>query len=90
MTAKGSAAAYVQFSKRLAITITVFWCVFRVGCLAVLLFRPSLAGSMQGLMQGADDVMMCNIGFYCGNSVAEKGIIGYFGRKKASNDTEEG
>lgn len=85
---------YVQYSKRLATWITVFWCVFRVAILAALLLRPSLAEAMQGIVQGADDVMMVNIGFYAGNSVAEKGVLSYFKargtRQEESQDAGEG
>lgn len=88
MTAKR--ALFVQFSKRLAVGITIFWCAFRILTLILLLLRPSLSGSMQGIMQGADDVMMCNIGFYCGNSVAEKGILGYFRSRTQEQNNDEG
>lgn len=88
MTAKR--APFVQFSKRLAVGITIFWCAFRILALILLLLRPSLSGSMQGIMQGADDVMMCNIGFYCGNSVAEKGILGYFSSRTKEQNNDEG
>lgn len=80
--------AFVQYSKRLATSITVFWCAFRVIILVLLLFRPSLIDGMRNIIQGADDVMMMNVACYCGNSVAEKGITGYFGMK-ASGDEEE-
>ncbi len=79
---------FVQYSKRLATWITVFWCLFRVAILAVLLVRPSLGTAMQGIIQGADDVMMVNIGFYAGNSVAEKGILKWFEAKKQSANEE--
>ena len=79
---------YVQYSKRLAAWITAFWCLFRVAVLAVLLFRPTLAAAMQGIIQGADDVMMVNIGFYAGNSVAEKGLTSYF-KARATRTTDD-
>lgn len=79
---------YIQYSKRLTTTITVFWCVFRFVCMVVLLVRPTLSEAVLGVLRGVDDVMMCNIGFYCGNSVAEKGIVGYFGRPKISETTD--
>lgn len=82
-------APYVQYSKRLATGIAAFWCLFRVAALAVLILRPSLASAMQGIIQGADDVMMVNIGFYAGNSVAEKGIIGYFKSRPSSAQDED-
>lgn len=82
--------AFVQYSKKLATTVTVFWCIFRVACLALLAFRPSLIDGMKNVIQGVDDVMMANIAFYCGNSVAEKGIIGYFGtRRQAAEESAD-
>ena len=81
--------AWVQYSKRLAAWVTVVWAVFRAACLALLIFRPELAESMKGIIQGADDVMMANIAFYHGNSVAEKGITGYFGRASQSAAGQE-
>lgn len=80
---------YVQYSKRLASFITVFWCLFRIIVLALLLFRPSLIDGMESIIHGADDVMMFNVACYCGNSVAEKGIIGYFSTKKAQDEDEK-
>ena len=78
--------AYIQYSKRLAAVVSIFWIVFRVACLALLVISPSLIDGMQNILKGVDDVMMANIAFYCGNSVAEKGIVGYFGAKTASTD----
>ena len=79
---------YIQYSKRLATWITAFWCLFRVAVLVVLLLRPSLASSMQGIIQGTDDVMMANIGFYAGNSIAEKGLVNYF-KSRATRGAED-
>lgn len=78
--------AFVQYSKRLATFVTLFWCVFRVTVLALLIFRPSLIDGMKNIIQGADDVMMMNVACYCGNSVAEKGITGYFKTKASSTE----
>lgn len=80
---------YIQYSKRLATAITVYWCLFRLAALAVLVVRPSLASVMEGIIRGADDVMMANIGFYCGNSVAEKGLIQFFKSRGSSQDAED-
>ena len=76
--------AWVQYSKRLASGITFFWCIFRVSVLVLLWFRPSLVSGIENVIRGADDVMMVNVACYCGNSVAEKGISGYFGAKASS------
>jgi hypothetical protein len=81
--------AYVQFSKRIAVAVLVFWCIYRLAALLLIWFRPELATSIHTMQTGVDDVMMVSIGFYTGNSVIEKGIVGYFGSKGARNDTEE-
>ena len=73
---------YVQYSKRLCGAITVFWCALRLASLAAAIFRPELGASLAAILQGADDVMICNVAMYCGNSVAEKGILSYFGARK--------
>ena len=75
-----SPVRYVQYSKRLTAFITGVW--------ALLIIRPSVAESMEAFLRGADDVMICNVGFYCGNSVAEKGIIHYFNAKRPFIATE--
>lgn len=75
---------YVQFSKRITIAVTIMWAAFRLITLALIAFRPDTAEALTTFQQGADDVMMVGIGFYCGNSVAEKGILGYFGAKNRS------
>lgn len=77
-----SPTQYVQYSKRLTAFITGFWALLRFCGLIAMIIRPSIAESMEGLLRGADDVMICNVGFYCGNSVAEKGIIHYFSARR--------
>ena len=95
MTAKarsptsGKKTTYVQYSKRLAAFITIFWCVFRVTVLVLLWFNPTLLDGIETVIKGADDVMMTNVACYCGNSVAEKGIVGYFGRSSRTEESEE-
>ncbi len=49
--------------------------------------KIGIADAAIQLQRGADDVMMVAVGFYCGNSVAEKGIIGYF-KARAKDSTE--
>ncbi len=78
---------YVQFSKKVTIAVTVLWGGFRLLTLILIAFRPETAEALTAFQQGSDDVMMVAIGFYCGNSVAEKGILGYF-RAKQPNQTE--
>lgn len=79
---------YVQFSKKITIAATVLWGCFRLLTLILIAFRPETAEALTTFQRGADDVMMVAIGFYCGNSVAEKGILGYFNAKQ-SRDTEQ-
>ncbi len=73
--------AYVQFSKRIAVAVLVFWCLYRLAALALIWLKPELSTAMHTMQNGVDDVMMVSIGFYTGNSVIEKGILGYFNRK---------
>lgn len=79
--------AYVQFSKRLTTAVTIAWFIFRLLTLVAIVYRPEADSALVNLQKGADDVMMVAIGFYAGNSVAEKGIIGYF--KARANDTQD-
>ena len=72
--------AYIQYSKKIATAIAVFWCAYRILNLFLLYFKPSIGVSLEKMLTGVDDVMMVSIGFYTGNSVIEKGIAGYFGR----------
>lgn len=82
------AATYVQFSKRIATAIAVFWCVYRILNIVIIFFRPELSTALCQMLSGVDDVMMVSIGFYTGNSVVEKGITGYFGAKSAAADSD--
>ena len=83
-------AAYVQFSKRIAVAILAFWAVYRLTALILVAITPSLSAAMTSMQAGVDDVMMVSIGFYTGNSVIEKGIVGYFNAKgtKVSEEIE--
>ena len=85
---KARSPTYTQYSKRLCAVITVFWCALRLLALVAAIFRPELGTSLAGILQGADDVMICNVAFYCGNSVAEKGIIRYFDAKKPPTEAD--
>lgn len=83
-----SPTQYVQYSKKMATCISLFWAAYRLLALVVTFFRPQVAESMEAISKGVDDVMICNVAFYCGNSVAEKGIVSYFGSKTTSTDNE--
>lgn len=79
---------YVQFSKRIATAIFVFWAVYRLAVLVLSWIKPDITVAMTAMQSGVDDVMMVSIGFYTGNSVIEKGIVGYFGRKADEAEDE--
>lgn len=79
---------YIQFSKRVATVILVFWCVYRLLLIGILMLQPSIADVLKYMLDGVDSVMMVSIGFYTGNSVFEKGILKYFDAKKGYADTE--
>lgn len=78
-------AQYVQFSKRIAVAILIIWAVYRLAALILVAVNAGLSAAISAMQAGVDDVMMVSIGFYTGNSVIEKGIVGYFSRKAISD-----
>ena len=40
---------------------------------------------LMSFLKGSDDIMVIAIGFYTGNSVTEKAILGYFNAKNGEN-----
>lgn len=87
MAAKSGWNPQKQYSKKLSTAITVIWCLLRFAIMVTSIIRPEIADSMVELVAGADSVMMVNLGFYSGNSVAEKAILAWM--KKGSADEEE-
>ena len=71
----------LQFSKRVSVSVTIFWMLFRVFELLCALWQPAIAEALVKLVSGVDGVMMVNLGFYCGNSVAEKAILAWMDSK---------
>ena len=80
---------YVQFSKKLTMVIVGFWCAYRILIVLLSFFRVDTAEAFRIYTQGVDDVMMTALCAYTGNSIAEKGIIGYFGRKQEEKEKDE-
>ena len=80
--------AYVQCSKRMAVFVIIFWAVYRIINLVILTINPGVGMYLRDLLMGADDVAMVSIGFYTGNSVIEKGIVGYFNARANKSTTE--
>ncbi len=87
---KNANNAYVQFSKRMAVFVIIFWAIYRILNLVILVLNPSVGSHLNDLLSGADDVAIVSIGFYTGNSVVEKGIVGYFNAKaKKQTDIDD-
>lgn len=88
---KKKTEARLQYSKKLATSITIIWCVLRFAVMISSIIEPSIADAMVKLIAGADTVMMINLGFYSGNSVAEKGILAWLDAQVAiaKNDNED-
>lgn len=80
--------APLQYSKKLSTAVTLFWIIYRLAELVAAVIEPSIAESLVHLVQGVDTVMMVNLGFYSGNSVAEKAILAWM-NKGASNDDDD-
>ena len=78
----------LQFSKRMSITVTIFWIVFRLAEILAAIWQPVIADALVKLVSGVDGVMMVNLGFYCGNSVAEKAILAWMDSRSAQGDEE--
>jgi len=80
----------MQYSKKMASRVTIFWMLYRLANFAVAIIRPDIAKYLVDLSTGVDTVMIVNVGFYTGNSVGEKIAIA-FGKRKSlySSDDEE-
>lgn len=78
----------LQFSKRMSITVTIFWIAFRLAEILAAVWQPSIADALVKLVSGVDGVMMVNLGFYCGNSVAEKAILAWMDSRTTQGDEE--
>lgn len=79
-------SAPLQYSKKLSTAVTIFWIVYRLAELVAAVIEPAIAEALVELVAGVDTVMMVNLGFYSGNSVAEKAILAWMDRGK---DKEE-
>ena len=78
----------LQFSKKMSVTVTIFWIIFRLVEILAAIWQPAIADALVKLVSGVDGVMMVNLGFYCGNSVAEKAILAWMDSKVAQGDEE--
>lgn len=81
----------MQYSKKIAGWVTAFWMIIRLFCAWAITYHPASASALTEYVAGVDSVMMVNLGFYAGNSVAEKGIVGYFyGNRNRSSSDDDG
>lgn len=79
----------LQFSKRMSITVTIFWILFRLTEIVAAVWQPAIAEALVKLVSGVDGVMMVNLGFYCGNSVAEKAILAWMDSRTDQGDDSQ-
>lgn len=85
---KKKARIPLQFSKRMSVVVTVFWITFRLAEILAAVWQPAIADALVKLVSGVDGVMMVNLGFYCGNSVAEKAILAWMDSRGPQGDEE--
>ena len=78
----------LQFSKKMSICVTIFWIGFRLVEILAAIWQPAIAEALVKLVSGVDGVMMVNLGFYCGNSVAEKAILAWMDSRTPQGDEE--
>lgn len=78
----------LQFSKKMSVTVTIFWIVFRLAEILAAIWQPAIADALVKLVSGVDGVMMVNLGFYCGNSVAEKAILAWMDSRGPQGDED--
>ena len=81
--------AMQQYSKKMATRVTVFWMLYRVICLVIVFFRPSVAASINRLTEGVDTIMIVNMSVYTGNSATEKIAIAFGKRAKLYSSDDE-
>ena len=79
---------YIQFSKRIAIAVTIFWMVYRIVNFVVILIRPEVSQTLVDLVQGVDTAMIANMGWYTGNSTVEKAVLAFSGKTKDEDKDE--
>lgn len=82
--------AWMQYSKRMATRVTIFWMIYRALVSILVFFKPQTANAMTTLTEGVDTVMIVNMSVYTGNSATEKIAIAFGKRNRIrSSDDEE-
>lgn len=80
--------AYVQYSKRMCTAVAIFWMAYRILVTLLIFFRSDSSTAYIQLTAGVDTVMITNISFYTGNSIAGKALAA-FGKNKLKNEDDE-
>lgn len=83
------ARPYIQYSKRMAWRVTVFWMAYRLMTAIVVAIRPEAQNALVDLVAGVDAVMMVNMGTYTGNSGVEKIALALAKRRGEQDEDEE-
>lgn len=78
----------MQYSKKMASRVTIFWMIYRIANFIVVLLRPEVSKALVDLTTGLDTVMIINVGFYTGNSISEKAVIG-FGKRRSLYSSDD-
>ena len=86
---KRRARPYIQYSKRMAWRVTVFWMAYRLMTAIVVAVRPEVQNALVDLVAGVDTVMMVNMGTYTGNSGVEKIALALAGRRGQDDEDDE-
>ena len=79
---------FMQYSKKMASRVTIFWILYRLMNFVVAILRPDIAKYLVDLSTGIDTVMIINMSVYTGNSISEKAVIG-FGKRKSLYSTDD-
>lgn len=79
---------FIQYSKKMASRVTIFWMVYRILNFVVVLIRPEAATALTELCAGVDTIMIVNMGAYTANSGTEKVAIA-FGKRKSLYSSEK-
>lgn len=88
-TALKAKEAWMQYSKRMATRVTIFWMIYRALTSILVFFRPETAVAMTTLTEGIDTVMIVNMSVYTGNSATEKIAIAFGKRNRIRSSDDE-
>lgn len=81
--------AYVQYSKKMATRVTVFWMLYRLITAVLVYFNPTVSAAMIHLTEGVDTIMIVNMSVYTGNSATEKLAIAFGKRDTRYKEEKE-